>query len=192
MNNRNNDEKKAKPDISNMTTLCYIQKDEQYLMLHRTKKKKDANQDKWIGIGGHFKEGESPEECLLREVAEETGLGLTSFQYRGIVTFVSDTYPSEYMHLFTADAYTGSVTNEDGTMKECEEGVMQWVAFDQIPNLSLWEGDKVFLRLLQKRRDFFSLKLTYCGEKLVDVRLDGRVIEISWCKIMEALCWIPL
>lgn len=144
-----------------LTTLCYIEQNECYLMLHRTKKEKDENHDKWIGVGGKFEEGESPEECLLREVKEETGLTLTRYQFRGIVTFVSDEWGTEYMHLFTADTY-------EGILKECEEGELVWVPKKQINNLTLWEGDKVFLQLLDEKHNFFTLKLRYEGEKLVE------------------------
>lgn len=143
------------------TTLCYIEKDGQYLMLHRVKKKGDINKDKWIGIGGKFEEGESPEDCLLREVKEETGLTLLSYRYRGIVTFLSEEYGSEYMHLFTADAYEGS-------LKECGEGELAWVDKERVGSLTLWEGDKIFLQLLREDAGFFSLKLSYRGDELVE------------------------
>lgn len=146
-----------------LTTLCYIEKDDCYLMLHRVKKENDENRDKWIGVGGKFEDGEMPEECLLREVKEETGLTLTSYRFRGIVTFVSDEWGTEYMHLFTADAYTG-------IMKDCDEGELVWVPKKEIEHLKLWEGDKVFLQLLQEEDRFFSLKLRYKGENLVEVK----------------------
>lgn len=149
-----------------LTTLCYIEKDEKYLMLHRVKKENDCNKDKWIGVGGKFEEGESPEECLLREVYEETGLKLTNYQFRGIVTFVSDEWEGEYMHLFTASEYEGELP--ENAMRDCEEGELVWVPKDEIEKLNLWEGDKIFLRLLQERESFFSLKLRYEGEKLVE------------------------
>ena len=144
-----------------LTTLCYIEKDECYLMLHRTKKENDENHDKWIGVGGKFEEGESPEQCLLREVKEETGLSLTGYQFRGLITFVSDEWGTEYMHLFTADQYTGK-------LKECEEGELVWVPKTQIEELTLWEGDKVFLRMLREEKQFYTLRLSYQGERLVD------------------------
>lgn len=148
-----------------LTTLCYIEKDDSYLMLHRVKKENDENHDKWIGVGGKFEVGESPEQCLLREVKEETGLTLTRYHFRGIVTFVSDEWGTEYMHLFTADEY-------EGTLGECSEGELVWVKKSEIENLKIWEGDKVFLRLLQEKNDFFSLKLRYEGEKLVETKLE--------------------
>ncbi len=153
-------------------TLCYIENDrDEYLMLHRVKKKNDVNQDKWIGVGGKFEKGESPEECLLREVWEETGYTLTSYRLRGIVTFQADPWPAEYMFLYTADGYTG-------TQKECSEGDLQWVPKDQIESLPIWEGDKVFFRLLREDRPFFSLKLVYQGDELVRIVLDGEEMAL--------------
>ena len=142
------------------TTLCYIEKDDAYLMLHRVKKVNDENHDKWIGVGGKFEAGESPEDCLLREVREETGLTLTDYQYRGLVTFVSDEWGTEYMHLFTATGFEGEI-------KSCDEGELVWVPKAEIENLNIWEGDKIFFRLLVKSDKFFSLKLTYKGDTLV-------------------------
>ena len=152
------------------TTLCYVEEDGKYLMLHRTKKKNDPNENKWVGIGGKFEEGESPEDCLVREVKEETGLTLSSYRYRGIVTFVSDVYPTEYMHLFTARAV-------DGKLITCEEGELAWVEKEKVPTLPLWEGDRVFLSLLATDRPFFSLKLTYRGDSLIAAVLDGKPID---------------
>ena len=149
-----------------LTTLCYIEKDDKYLMLHRVKKENDCNKDKWIGVGGKFEEGESPEECLLREVYEETGLTLTDYKFRGIVTFVSDEWEGEYMHLFTASEYEGELP--ENAMRDCNEGELVWVPKNEIKELNLWEGDKIFLRLLQERETFFSLKLRYEGEWLVE------------------------
>ena len=149
----------------NFTTLYYIEKENKYLMLHRTSKKKDGNKDKWIGVGGHFEKGESPEECLLREVKEETGLELTSYQFRGIVTFISDEWPDEYMCLYTADRYTGDIGN-------CDEGELVWVEKGKIMDLNIWEGDKIFLKLLTENQPFFSLKLEYKGDKLVNTVLN--------------------
>ncbi len=151
----------------NCTTLCYIEKDDSYLMLHRVKKEKDINKDKWIGVGGHFEEGESPEECLLREVREETGLELISFRLRGIVTFTTDIYPTEYMFLYTADSYEGEIT-------ECNEGNLEWVKKEEIYQLPVWEGDKVFFRLLEEEIPVFSLKLRYEGDNLVETVLNGK------------------
>ena len=143
------------------TTLCYIEQDDKYLMLHRVKKEHDENHDKWIGVGGKFEDGESPEDCLLREVKEETGLTLKTFSYRGLVTFVSDEYGTEYMHLFTATEY-------EGELQDCEEGELVWIPKTDVVKLNLWEGDKVFLRLLDESKEFFSLKLTYRGDTLVE------------------------
>ena len=150
------------------TTLCYLQRGEDYLMLHRVKKENDLNHDKWIGIGGKFEDKESPEDCLLREVREETGLNLTRYRYRGLVTFVSDRWPTEYMHLFTADGWTG-------TMKECDEGVLEWVPRKRLLELPHWAGDAIFLELIGRAdTPFFSLKLCYQGETLTQAVLDGR------------------
>ena len=149
----------------NFTTLCYIEKGNKYLMLHRISKEKDGNKYKWIGVGGHFEKGESPEECLLREVKEETGLELTSYQFRGIVTFISDEWPDEYMCLYTADKYTGDIGN-------CDEGELVWVEKGKIMDLNIWEGDKIFLKLLTENQPFFSLKLEYKGDKLINTVLN--------------------
>ena len=150
------------------TTLCYIEQEGKYLMLHRVKKEKDINKDKWIGIGGKFEKGESPEDCLLREAKEETGLTLTSYRYRGIVTFVSGD-DTEYMHLFTADGF-------HGTIKECDEGDLEWIDKRRLHELTLWEGDKIFLRLLDTDEPFFSLKLCYQGDRLIQAVLNGKKI----------------
>ena len=152
------------------TTLCYIQREGQYLMLHRVKKKNDVNQDKWVGIGGKFEDKESPEDCLLREVFEETGLTLTRYAYRGLVTFVSDQWETEYMHLFTADAFRGEIG-------PCDEGDLEWVDKDKVKDLPIWVGDKIFLDLLTREVPFFSLKLAYEGETLVQAVLNGQVIS---------------
>lgn len=154
------------------TTLCYIENEQgQYLMLHRVKKENDLNHDKWIGIGGKFEEGESPEECLLREAMEETGLTLTDIQFRGIVTFVSDEWDNEYMHLFTATGY-------EGELKECDEGVLEWIHKDALAALPQWEGDKIFLRLIHDPCDFFSLKLCYAGDTLTYAALNGKELAL--------------
>ena len=153
----------------NCTTLCYIEKEDSYLMLHRVKKVNDINKDKWVGVGGHFEEGESPEECLLREVREETGLTLTRFRLRGIVTFSTDVYTTEYMFLYTADSY-------EGEMIECNEGNLEWVKKSDVYDLPIWEGDKLFFRLLEEEVPVFSLKLRYEDDKLVEAVLDGKDI----------------
>ncbi|MBQ8475019.1 MAG: 8-oxo-dGTP diphosphatase [Clostridia bacterium] len=152
-----------------LTTLCYIQNGTTWLMLHRTKKDHDENEGKWIGVGGKLEAGESPEDCLYREVTEETGLVLTSHRFRGVVTFISDVWDDEMMFLYTSDSYKGK-------FKECDEGVLHWVEQSDIPNLKLWEGDKLFIDLLIKDQPFFSLKLVYEGEKLSSAYLDGRKI----------------
>lgn len=149
-----------------LTTLCYIEKDDKYLMLHRVKKENDLNKDKWVGVGGKFEPGETPEECLLREVKEETGLTLTSYKFRAIITFISDEWGVEYMHLFTADGYEGELPEDK--LRDCDEGELVWVPKNEIENLRLWEGDKIFFRLLEERDEFFSLKLRYEGDTLVE------------------------
>ena len=153
------------------TTLCYLERGQDYLMLHRVKKEVDENKDKWIGIGGKFEEGESPEDCLLREVREETGLTLTSWRYRGIVTFVSDEWGTEYMHLFTADAWEGQIR------QDCDEGVLEWIYREKLLSLPIWEGDKIFLRLLEEDAPFFSLKLRYKGDRLAEAVLNGKTVR---------------
>lgn len=152
------------------TSLCYIKRDSQYLMLHRTKKDNDDNKDKWVGIGGKFEEKESPEDCMLREVREETGLTILSYRFRGIVTFVSDVLQTEYMHLFDSDDFTGETTS-------CAEGELEWVAKDELQDKALWEGDRIFLRLLDTDEPFFSLKLEYRGSRLVSAALNGRRLQ---------------
>lgn len=147
------------------TTLCYVEQDGKYLMLLRNKKKQDENAGKWIGVGGKFEEGESPQDCLLREVQEETGLRLTQYRFRGIVTFVSDQYETEYMHLFTAHGF-------EGERIPCDEGELRWVEKDEVLSLPLWEGDREFLRLLREDAPFFFLKLVYQGDKLVSSKLE--------------------
>lgn len=155
-----------------LTTLCYIERDNKYLMLHRISKKNDINKDKWIGVGGHFEEYESPEDCLLREVKEETGLILTSYSFRGIITFMTDTYETEYMCLYTADKWTG-------TLKECDEGKLEWIDKNEILSLNLWQGDKIFLKLIKDNSPFFSLKLRYEGNDLKEAVLDGRSLDFE-------------
>ena len=154
-------------------TLCYIENDKnEYLMLHRVKKKNDINKDKWIGVGGKFEDGESPDECLMREVLEETGLTLTDYRYRAVVTFTSDKYETEYMHLFTATGYTGE-------LKECDEGNLEWVPKSKVQDLPIWEGDKLFFRLIDDPQSpFFSLKLSYEGDRLTYAALDGKELSL--------------
>ena len=148
------------------TTVCYIEKDGAYLMLHRTKKENDENKDKWIGIGGKLEAGESPFDCARREVYEEVGLKLKNLSYRGIITFVSDIYGTEYMHLFYSDRFEGELP------ESCDEGVPKWVPKSDVPSLPIWEGDKIFLKLLDTEKRFFSLKLIYQGDKLISHTLE--------------------
>ena len=155
-----------------LCTLCYIEQDGKYLMLHRTVKKNDVNKDKWIGVGGHFEADESPEECLLREVKEETGYTLTSYRFRSLVTFISGNGVTEYMCLYTADGFTGEPIS-------CNEGDLVWVRKEEIDSLNIWEGDKIFFRLMDEREDFFSLKLEYDGsDHLVSAILDGVAMNL--------------
>ena len=148
------------------TSLCYIEKDGAYLMMHRIKKKNDENHDKWIGVGGKFEEGESPFDCARREIREECGVNPKNLRYRGIVTFVSDEYGTEYMHLFTAEGYEGEIDYN------CDEGRLEWVEKEKISSLPIWEGDKIFFRLLDSEERFFSLKLQYKKEKLINSTLE--------------------
>ena len=147
-----------------LSTLCYIEKDNKYLMLHRTKKKNDISKDKWLGIGGKFEEGESPEECIVREVMEETGLKLNSYQLRTIVTYVSTNWETEYMYVFTSNDFTGDLI-------ECNEGDLQWIDKKEVTKLNTWEGDKIFMEKLQNDNIFFTVKFEYDGDKLVKYNL---------------------
>lgn len=152
------------------TTLCYIEQDGKYLMLHRTKKENDINKDKWIGVGGHFENGEDATECMIREVKEETGLIPLSYRLRGVVDFYSDIYGSEQMHLFTIDNFCG-------TLIDCDEGSLEWIDKERVLSLPLWEGDKIFLRLIaDEKQAFFRLALTYKGDRLQEAILDGEKI----------------
>lgn len=143
------------------TTLCYIEKDGKYLMLHRIKKENDENRDKWVGIGGKFEDGESPFDCARREIKEETDLIAKTLEYRGIVTFVSNEYGTEYMHLFKCRDFSGTLT------KDCDEGKLEWIEKERLKALPMWEGDKIFLELLDKDVNFFSLKLSYSKDRLI-------------------------
>lgn len=143
------------------TTLCYIEQNGQYLMLHRNKKANDINREKWIGVGGKIEGSETPEEGMLREVKEETGLTLTSYQYRGLVIFLCGGEDDQYMHLFTADAY-------EGELAECDEGELEWVPIERVPTLPIWEGDRIFLRQLAESKRFFTLKLVYEGSRMTE------------------------
>lgn len=148
------------------TTLCYIEKDGAYLMIHRVKKKNDMNKDKWVGVGGKLEEGESPFDCARREIKEETGVDVRDLNYRGIITFVSDLYGTEYMHLFTATEYKGEIDYD------CNEGRLEWVKKEIISTLPIWEGDKIFFELMENEERFFSLKLCYEGDRLVEHSLE--------------------
>ena len=154
------------------TTLCYIQRGGQYLMLHRVKKENDLNHDKWVGVGGKFEPDESPDDCLRREVLEETGLTLTRYRCRGVVTFLSDEWEGEYMYLYTADGFEGEIS-------DCDEGTLEWVDIDRVPELPLWAGDRIFFRLLRQDAPWFSLKLRYAGDTLVEAVLDGEPISVN-------------
>ena len=153
------------------STLCYLERGDEYLMLHRVKKAHDANHDKWIGIGGKFEDKESPEDCLLRECREETGLTLTDYRYRGLVTFVNTRWPTEYMHLFAATGWTGEP-------HVCDEGDLAWIKKADLLALPMWEGDKLFLQLLDSDEPFFSLKLCYDGDRLESAVLNGKAVAL--------------
>lgn len=152
------------------STLCYIERDGCYLMLHRVKKINDMNHDKWLGIGGGFEEGESPLDCVIREAYEETGLTLESPSYRGLVTFVSNIYETEQIHLFTCDKFTGE-------LKDCDEGTLEWIGKSEVLKLPIWEGDKLFLNLIDKPCEFFAMKLVYQGDNLESAFLNGKKIK---------------
>ena len=155
------------------SSLIYLENEAgEYLMLHRVKKKNDINHDKWIGVGGGFEHGESPEECALRETLEETGLTLTDYRLRGIVTFDCEGQETLYMYLFTASAWTGELS-------ECSEGDLEWVPKEKVYDLPIWEGDKIFFRLLEEGRPFFSLKLSYDAQDvLLRAALDGKELPL--------------
>ena len=157
------------------TTLCYLENDRgEYLMLHRVKKQHDVNQDKWIGVGGKFEENESPDECLLREVREETGLTLTDYRFRGVVTFLTDGgWEGEYMYLFTARCWEGELDSA------CAEGELEWVSKDRVLQLPIWEGDKIFLELLAREYPVFLITLEYAGDRLIRAELDGRPLDVE-------------
>lgn len=152
------------------STLCYIYRGDQVLMLHRTKKKNDMNHDKWLGIGGGIEAGESVEACLLREAKEETGLTLTRYRYRGVVDFASDIYEDEEMHLYTADAFIGDLI-------QCDEGDLEWIDRSMLLRLPHWEGDAIFLQLLDQNAPFFRLRLEYAGDRLVRAVLNSEIIR---------------
>ena len=165
--------------MKHLTTLCYIEKDQKYLMLHRVVKKNDINKDKWIGVGGHFEEGESPEDCMHCEVLEETGLSVTDYRLCGIVTFVSDFGTEkealEYMFLYHIEGF-------EGELKECDEGILEWYPKNRLKELEIWEGDYLFLKYMEERRPFFSLKLVYVEGSLKEAVLDGQRLEnlLKW------------
>ena len=154
------------------TTLCYLEQDGQYLLMYRNAKASDPNKGKWIGIGGKLEEGETPDQCVCREVLEETGLRLTEYRYRGQVHFKSDRYPEELMHLYTATAWTGE-------LHECDEGELDWIEKEKLKSLTLWKGDLIFLGLLDSSEPFFSLKLCYKEDTLVFASLNGEKINID-------------
>ena len=154
------------------SSLCYLIRGDEVLMMHRTRKKNDINHDKWVAVGGRFEPGETPEECALREVKEETGLTMTDPQYRGVVTFINDQYETERMHLFTSETFEGELT-------DCDEGELTWVRIAEMDSLPQWEGDRIFHRLLKEKIPFFELELVYSGEKLLYADLNGKRLQNS-------------
>ena len=144
-----------------LTTICYIDNGDSYLMMLRNKKKHDINEGKWLGVGGKLEPGETPEECVCREAYEETGLTLDEYALRGIITFAPGNGSCEYIYVFTADKFHGELT-------ECNEGELAWIPKDKLMDLALWEGDKIFLKLLLQNSPFFSVKLCYDGDVLTD------------------------
>lgn len=156
-----------------LTTLCYLEQSDSWLMLHRVKKEHDVNKDKWIGVGGHAEDYESPEDCLVREVKEETGLTLTDYRFRGIVTFALKDVETQYMCLYTATGWEGEL------IKDCREGVLEWVKKEKVNDLNLWAGDRVFFKLLKEDVPFFSLKLAYEGDELKECVLNGKALD-TW------------
>ncbi|MCR5209885.1 MAG: 8-oxo-dGTP diphosphatase [Lachnospiraceae bacterium] len=162
------------------TTLCYLEKNDSYLMLHRIKKKSDVNKDKWIGVGGHCEDGESPEDCVRRETFEETGITLKSERFRGIVTFVCGSDITDYMMLFTSDYFIPYDPQYPDKLKDCDEGVLEWVSKSDISKLNLWPGDKIFFKLLDEDAVFFSLKLVYDKEdRFISAALNGRDLNLD-------------
>jgi len=157
--------------MSIMTTLCYLERDDKYLMLHRTKKENDLSKDLYLGVGGKFEEDESPVQCLIREVKEETNLTLNSFKFRGLITFICNECETEYMCLFTSDDFSGEI-------KECDEGDLIWIKKDEVFDLPIWEGDKLFFNALNERDDFFDIKCIYEGKTLIRAYIDGTEIVI--------------
>lgn len=147
-----------------LSTVCYIEKEGKYLMLHRTKKQNDINKEKWLGIGGKFEDKESPEECITREVKEETGLTLNSVKLRGILTFINPICETEYIFVFTSNDFTGNLI-------ECNEGDLQWVEKDKVTSLNLWEGDKIFIEKIKEDSPFFTIKYVYDGDTLLSYEL---------------------
>ena len=150
------------------TSLCYIENNGRWLLIHRVKKKQDLNEGKWIGIGGKFEPGETPEQCCIREAKEETGFDITGLDYRGVVDFVSDEWPEEMMHLFTAVYYGRDAEN----LPECDEGFLEWVPIEKVGQLKLWEGDRIFLEIIKKKTPFFKLRLEYNGDRLADSSIE--------------------
>lgn len=164
------------PDTLLQTTLCYIEHGGCYLLMHRVKKEKDVNKDKWVGIGGKLEPGEDALACVIREAREETGLALTAPRYRGIVDFYCPPWPPERMHLFTCAE--GQYTGDTARLPDCREGRLEWVPTDRVPELPIWEGDRIFLRLLAENAPFFRLELRYDGDRLHSARLNGAELTL--------------
>ena len=147
-----------------ITTLCYLEKDNKYLMVHRNKKENDINKGKWIGVGGKLEKGETPEQCLVREVFEETGYKLNNYNYKGLVIFNYNEDEPLFMYVYTSSDFSG-------IEKKCDEGDLKWIPKNEILDLELWEGDKIFLKLLFENSQFFYLTLNYENDSLISTKL---------------------
>ena len=165
------------------TSLVYLERDGKYLILHRTKKEFDENGDKWIGVGGKFEPGETPDECALREVKEEAGLMMTDFRLRGLIVFVSDVWGLEYMYLYTSTKWRGRLI-------DCDEGELVWLDKRELLTKKLWEGDRLFLKAIDERKEFFMMKFRYEGERLAEV-VDSKGLSPFCLRVYTELLNVP-